>query len=128
MKRWALSGLLGILGLANLFRAGMSFRMTIMFTKLNLAMLPFLGGLYAILGIGLLALSIICWRRNRQCPAFFSVLGYEITIWIVRLAAYQSSYARSLWLRNAIFSLSFLVIIFILTHKPHNRVGKKISF
>lgn len=87
-------------------------------TKLNLALFPLLGGFYTILGIVFIGLAIKCWRRNRLCPAFFVVLGYEFCIWIMRILTFRSTYARSLWLRDAIFSLVFLGIVFFLVHKP----------
>ncbi len=126
IKRWALSVLLCIKGLANLIRAGMSFKMDSLFTKLNLGMFPLLGGFYAVLGIVFIGLAIMCWRRNRQCPAPFIVLGYEVSIWIVRILAFRSTYARSLWSRDVIFSLAFLGIVYFLAHasRNHAKIGE----
>lgn len=118
IKRWLLSGLLAILGLVNVIRAGTSFTMGSQLAKLNSAMFPLLGAFYAVLGIILLGLLVMCWRRNWRCPAFFVILGYEISIWIARILTLRSTYARSLWARDAIFSLVFLGLVFWLTYKP----------
>ena len=118
IRRWVLSVLMGLLGLANLIRAGMSFTMNPLLTRLNLAMFPILGGFYAVVGLVFLGLAILCGSRNHQCPAFITVLGYEIILWIVRILTFRSTYTRSLWMHDAVFSLIFLGIVYILSHKP----------
>jgi hypothetical protein len=105
------------MGLANLIRAGMSFRMNALFSTLQVTLLLPLGIMYALSGIVFIALAVI-WRKNQQFPAFFTILGYEIFMWIVRIMTFRSSYARSIWLRDGVFSLLFLGAVFFLSHKP----------
>jgi cbb3-type cytochrome oxidase subunit 3 len=114
-KRWSLSALLGIIGLINLVRAGISLKMIPILSKLNLAFFPLLGGMYAAFGIFFIGLAVICFRRNRHCPAFFFALGYEFILWTIHIMAFRSTYARSLWMRDAIISIIFLGIVFFLS-------------
>ena len=126
MKRRALSVLLVVIGLANLIRAGLSFRMNVLFSKHQVTLLFPLGGVYALSGVIFITLALICWKKNLQYPAFFSVLGYEIIIWILRILTFRSTYARSLWLRDGIFSLLFLGIVYFLVHKPRKIIKNRV--
>ena len=92
--------------------------MNTLFNKLQVALLLPLGVLYALTGIVFIALAIVCWHKKQQYPVFFVILGYEIIIWVVRIVTFRSTYARSLWLRDVIFSLLFLGIVYFLVHKP----------
>ena len=124
IKRWLLSVFLTLLGLANLVRAGLSYRFTGLFTQSNLKIYSLLGIFYGIAAIVFVGLAIICFRHNRNCPAFYTTLGYQVIIWSIRLTTFDSSYARSLWVRDAVFSLIFLAIIFILSQHPQKQIHK----
>ena len=121
MKRRTLSVLLVVIGILNIIRAGISFSTSTLFSKLNVALLLPLGGFYALSGIASIALAFVHWRMRRQFPVFFIILGYEIITWVLRIVTFRSTYARSLWLRDAIFSLLFLGIVYLLVRKPHKR-------
>ncbi len=95
--------------------------------KLDLTMFPMLGVFYAVLSILLLGLVVVCWRTKWHCPAFFVVLGYVISIWIMRIFTQRSTYATSLWVRDAIVSLVFLGLVFWLAYKPISTLKSKHS-
>ena len=118
MKRWTLLVLLVVIGLTNLIRAGMAFRMNALFNTLQVTSLFPLGLLFALSGICFFILAFVCSRNKHRCPAFHIILGYEIILWIVRLLTYRSTFSRSLWMRDVLFSFIFLGIVFFLTHKP----------
>lgn len=121
IKRWLLSFLLTLLGLVNLLRAGLSYRLKSLFTQTNLTIYPFLGIFYGLAGVVFIGLAIICFRRRRNCPALLTILAYHAITWTVRIATSDSTYARSIWARDAVFTLFFLSIIFFLSWHPHNR-------
>ena len=118
LKQWrvlATSIVWGIFGAANLIRAGMSVYIAPALVEYPTSLsLSFLGAVYGLLGLIFLAAAIITWRRKRTSGALGLAVAYQAVLWIIKLIGYRSEYARSLWPRDLLLTLIFLVLIALL--------------
>lgn len=100
-------------------RAGMAVYIAPALEGLALSLpLPFLGGFYLLCGLCFLAAGLIYWWKKQQRFALVLALAYQSVLWILRLAADRSDYARSLWSRDALLTVAFLAIVTILAYTP----------
>ena len=108
-----------VLGLANGVRAVMAFFLTPALQPYDLSIpLPFLGGLYALWCVLCLIVCAAVWLRwpirRWTLPA---AVAYQITLWALRIFAYRSDYARSLWIWHLILTVLFLGMMYIFSRK-----------
>ncbi len=71
----------------------------------------FLGAFYLAWGIAFVALAVMTWRRRHRTWALPVALGYQASVWLLRLLAERSPYARSLWRRDLALSALFLLLV-----------------
>ena len=102
------------IGLGNLVRAGMiGYVAPVIDDQMLSVSWEFLGAFYLAWGITFVVLAGMTWRRRRRTHtwALPVALGYQASVWLLRLLAERSSYARSLWRRDLLLSTLFLLII-----------------
>lgn len=119
-KRWHwLILCLLVVGLANLIRAGVAFAYASSLQQWGTTIpLPWLGVVYAVLGLCFLACAAICWRTRGRCLAVALALFYQGALWLIRIFGDRSLYARGLWGRDLALTGAFLGLIFLLAHRP----------
>ncbi len=122
-KKWrALALFWLLLGIANLVRAAVAYRLTEALEAHPPAVaLPLLGWVYAVWGAAFLVSAALTWRRRAQRGAVWLTLAYQAGLWIVRLGAYRSDYARSLWARDLLLTGLFILLIAWLTHDKQSQ-------
>jgi len=124
-RRRLLRLLLGVIGVANLIRAGLALYVRPTLADWPLALpLTLLAGLYAAWG---LTLTLAAWAartpRGRRWALPLAV-GYQVTMWALQLWGSRTAYARSLWPRNALFSALFLGAVAYLAHASQATTAK----
>jgi len=122
-KKWRLLALFWLLfGIANMFRAGMAYRLTGALAPYPPAVaLPFLGWLYAGWGVAFLVGAVFAWRQIGQRWIVLLALVYQATLWMVRLCAYRADYARNLWVRDALLTSLFVLVVVWLAHEKQSQ-------
>jgi hypothetical protein len=120
-----------ILGVANLVRAGTAAYVTPVFQEdagWSLALpIEVLGGFYLFWGIAFIGVTVLTlfeqidWGRRKHSGgrgavrrALIAAFAYQGTLWMLRLLAYRSTYARSLWARDGLLTMLFLAAVAIL--------------
>jgi len=121
-RRRILAVLFLLMGLANLLRAGLVPEvLTVLEPEMLSLPLPLLGVLYGLWGLGFLALAILSWLGRARTWAFLIAIVYQLVLWIIRFIGYRSPFAQSLWARDLLLTLLFLVVVFFLTRKGKRR-------
>ncbi|MFP4393778.1 MAG: hypothetical protein ACLFTI_00825 [Anaerolineales bacterium] len=101
-----------LIGLGNLVRTGMiGYVAPVIDDQMLSVSWEFLGAFYLAWGIVFVALALMVWRRQRRAWALPVALGYQASVWLLRLLAERSSYARSLWRRDLLLSALFLLLV-----------------
>jgi hypothetical protein len=131
VKRWCSYGLVIvflILGVANVVRAGMAAYVAPVFQgdagwPLSLP-ITVLGGIYLFWGVAFVVGAILVslkrplgGRRSDRLSVRWAVIiaiVYQGTLWALRLLAYRSPYAQSLWMRDGVLTGFFLATVAIL--------------
>ncbi|HOT92441.1 MAG TPA: hypothetical protein PLJ78_09285 [Anaerolineae bacterium] len=117
-KRWRVIAIIIlwiVLGVANLLRAGMAAYIAPALGGYPLSLpLAFSGIVYGVLGLIFLAAAMVAWRRESTDGAFGLAVAYQAILWALHFVGDRSSYARSLWLRDAVLTLLFLALIALL--------------
>ncbi len=128
MKRYRLlATLFLLLGLANLLRAGLVPEvLTVLEPEMLSLPLPLLGGLYGFFGLGFIVLAILSWLGRARAWAFGFALVYQLALWIIRFVGYRSPLAQSLWPRDLLLTVLFLVVVFFLTRPGRRRAENEI--
>ncbi len=128
MKRYRLlATLFLLLGLANLLRAGLVPEvLTVLEPEMLSLPLPLLGGLYGFFGLGFIVLAILSWLGRARAWAFEFALVYQLALWIIRFVGYRSPLAQSLWSRDLLLTVLFLVVVFFLTRPGRRRAENEI--
>lgn len=104
-----------VFGAANLLRAGMTVYIAPALTEYPpSAPLLFLAGVYGLWGVIFLGAAVLTWRRKTTRGALVLALLYQAVLWTMNLAAYRSTYARSLWPRDLLLTLIFLGLVALL--------------
>ncbi len=110
--RRGLSLLYLLVGLANLVRGGLAFYVQPALQDWPLALpLPLLGLGYIVAGALFTGLGALLWRRSILRPVLPLALAYQLALWLLRLLADRSSYARALWGRDAVLTALFLALV-----------------
>lgn len=110
-----------LMGLANLLRAGLvPEALTVLEPEMLSLPLPLLGGLYGLFGLGFIVLAILSWLDRAEAWSFPFAVVYQLVLWIIRFIGYRSPFAQSLWARDLLLTLLFLVVVFVL-----NRTGQR---
>ncbi len=116
---WLLLILYVVLGLANVTRGVLAFRVGEVLAPAAPSLdLSVLGGIYIGWGVVLLSVGIGCFRRTSMRSRRVlrgSAAAYQVTAWIVRLMGDRSTYARSLWGRDLVLTILFLGVVLVLT-------------
>ncbi len=81
----------------------------------------FLAAFYFAWGIALVAFAGMAWRRRHLTWTLPVALGYQASVWLLRLLAERSSYARSLRLRDLLLSALFLLLVAWSSSKNQHR-------
>ena len=113
-RRWLLLLILLLIGLGNLVRAGMiGYVAPVIDDQMLSVSWEFLGAFYLAWGLAFVVLAGMVWRRRRRTHtwALPLALGYQASVWLLRLLAERSSYARSLWRRDLLLSALFVLLI-----------------
>jgi Na+/melibiose symporter-like transporter len=113
-KRWLLFPLLLLIGLGNLVRAGMiGYVAPVIDDQMLSVSWGFLGAFYLAWGITFVVLAGMAWRRRHRTHTWTLpvALGYQASVWLLRLLAERSPYARSLWRRDLLLSALFVLLI-----------------
>lgn len=120
--RWV-AGLLLLVGVANLVRAGMAAYSAPVLTEWPLAW-PWwlLGGLYLCWGLGLSGLAVALWRGQARWLGLPVAVAYQASLWLIHLLGDRSAYARSLWGRDLLLSALFLAAVAWGTGRPARRL------
>lgn len=71
----------------------------------------FLGAFYLVWGLALIVASVMIWRRRHRTWALPVALGYQASVWLLRLLAERSPYAQSLRRRDLLLSAIFLLLV-----------------
>jgi hypothetical protein len=127
-----LLGLYGALGIANVVRGIAAFTVAPVFVSPSQVQplsvdLRLLGAIYLAWGIALLATALHYVRRRQRPPRALAAgvgVGYQATLWLIRLIGYRASYARMLWRRDFVLSILFFIAIALLTW-PFQRRGRR---
>jgi uncharacterized membrane protein len=120
-RRRILAVLFLLMGLANLLRAGLVPEvLTVLEPEMLSLPLPLLGGLYGLFGLGFIVLAILSWLDRAEAWGFPFAVVYQLVLWIIRFIGYRSPFAQSLWARDLLLTLLFLVVVFVL-----NRTGQR---
>ncbi len=84
--------------------------------------LPLLAGFYLVWALILLGMALALWRNRALSLALPIAVIYQLTLWILRVLADRSEYARQAWGREAGLSLAFLAMVGILSfwQRKHN--------
>jgi len=61
-------------------------------------------------------------RRDSPRWALPFTAGYQLTLWVLNLSLYRSSYARSLWGRDLVLTAALLAAVAILNKNDPNHV------
>ncbi len=116
MRSKLLTVFFGAMGLANVARALLAFRIGPAFESYALSFpLPILGGLYLLWGIGFLVFAALFWTKRALRWSLLPAALYQLTVWALRLFAYRSEYARNLWMINIALTAGFLLVVFVLS-------------
>lgn len=121
--------LYAVLGIANVARGLLAIGVNPVLA--GTTSLPFwlLGLVYLIWGVAFLVCDAVALRRPDRARRSLRLcaVAYQATVWIIRVLGDVSTYARRLWLRDALLSLLFLVSVFVLTglsaRRPRRRLG-----
>lgn len=112
---WGLLLLCGGLGIANVARGLLAISLQEVLPQTSLP-LWLVGWVYIAWGIAFLVCAVMAlWPKDR--PRWLLPgcgVAYQMTGWIVRILGDVSTYARQLWLRDAVLSLFFLVVVVLL--------------
>lgn len=123
LKQWRVPALVIawiVFGVANLLRAVMTVYVAPALAEYPLSLsLTLLGSVYGLWGVIFLVAAIIAWRRESIGGALGLGLTYQIVLWVIKLLGYRSTYARSLWPRDALLTLFFLASIVLLIGRSH---------
>ena len=115
---WLLLILHIVLGLANVTRGVLAFRVAPVLTPAAPYLdLSVLGGIYIGWGVVLLGIGIGCFKRTSVRSRWVlrgSAVAYQLTAWIIHLVGDRSTYARGLWGRDLVLTLLFLGVVFVL--------------
>lgn len=115
-RRRILAVLFLLMGSVNLLRAGLvPEALTVLEPEMLSLPLPLLGGLYGLFGLGFMVLAIPVWLGRAMTWAFPFAVVYQLVLWIIRFIGYRSPYAQSLWARDFLLTMVFLVVVFVLT-------------
>ena len=116
---WLLLILYVVLGLANITRGVLSFRMGPVLAPAAPSLdLSVLGGIYIGWGVALVGIGIGCFRRASARSGWVlgaSAVVYQLTVWTIRLVGDRSTHARGLWGRDLVLTILFLGMVFALT-------------
>jgi hypothetical protein len=119
LASWLLLILYGVLGIANVTRGVLAFRVAPVLASAAPSLdLSVLGGIYVGWGVVLLGSGIACFKRASAGWRWVlrgSAIAYQLTIWIIRLMGDRSTYARSLRGRDLALTILFLIVVFVLT-------------
>ena len=117
-KKWRVIAIIIVwivFGAANLLRAGMTVYIAPALAEYPPSLsLPLLASVYGLWGVIFLAAAIIAWRRKSTRGALGLALLYQAVLWIINLVGDRSEYARSLWPRDLLLTIIFLVLIALL--------------
>ncbi|MBN1261424.1 MAG: hypothetical protein JXB35_12170 [Anaerolineae bacterium] len=110
------AGLFLLVGIANLVRGSLAFPVASVVEGWELSLsLTWLGVFYLVWGVVLAGLGIALWRkrwtRRRLKITLPIAVGYQGSLWIIRLLFYRASYAKSLWGRDLLLTLLFLALV-----------------
>ncbi|MCU0519995.1 MAG: hypothetical protein MUF84_04805 [Anaerolineae bacterium] len=89
--------------------------------------LPVLSTFYLVWGGVFLALGIAVYRgmgRHGHRVVVAVAVAYQTLVWIIRVVGERSSYARSLWLRELLFTGLFLLTVVLLARAATRRTGR----
>lgn len=114
---WLLLISYALIGAANVIRAVQAWVFSPILTETSLP-LPFLGGLYLILGLLFIIVGILYVRSPNGWArgwVWGLALGYQIIVWLIHFLGDRAAYARRLWGRDLILSLVFLAWVFLIT-------------
>lgn len=113
---WLLLVLYAGLGLANIARGLLAFAVDQVLRETSI---PFwlLGLIYLVWGLVLLGCGLFAFHREDRGRwiARGSAIGYQVTVWVIRLVGDVATHARRLWIRDLILSLLFVLVVFLLT-------------
>jgi hypothetical protein len=114
---WVLLLLCGGLGGANVARGMLAISLQEVLPETSLP-LWLLGWVYIVWGIAFLICTVMALRPKDRPRWLLPGCGaaYQITGWILRIFGDVSTYARQLWLRDAVLSLLFLVVVVLLDY------------
>lgn len=120
--RWV-AGLLLLVGVANLVRAGMAAYSAPVLAEWSLTWPWWLfGGLYLLWGVSLSGLAIALWRGQARRLGLPLAVAYQASLWLLHLLGDRSVYARSLWGRDLLLSALFLAVVAWGTGQPAKRL------
>jgi hypothetical protein len=111
------------LGIANVVRGIQAFVVAPVFTSLAQPQplsvsLTVLGLIYLAWGVVLLIVAMHYVRHRWRPPRVLALgvgLGYQMTLWLIRLFGYRSAYAQRLWLRDLVLSALLIAVVVLLT-------------
>lgn len=122
MRRKLLSMFFGAVGLVNVARALLAFRIGPAFETYSLSIaLPILGSLYLLWGVIFLVFSALFWKQRALRWVVLPTAIYQFTLWALHLFAYRSEYARSLWMRDSVLTAVFLLVVLALSAKRNTK-------
>lgn len=78
--------------------------------------LPVVGSVHIVLALSCLAILIVQWQVKQRKLIFVWAVGYQVVNWVLYLLGEVSTYARILWVRKALLTLLFFLVLVWLTH------------
>ncbi len=109
-RRYGLTLLFLLVGLANLMRAGAGWYVLPVMADAPLSVpLPWLIGAYTLWGVAFVGMAGFWWLRCGG-PALPLALAYQAFVWLLRLLGARSAYTQSLWGRDLVLSVVFLAL------------------
>ena len=126
LSRWLLLVLCVLVGGANVIR-GVTGWVVSSSLAVHPIPLPILSTFYLLWGgVFLVAGGAVCrgMGRYRHRVIVAVVVLYQTMVWIIRVVGERSSYARSLWVRELLFTGVFLLVAILLARGATRRVDR----
>ena len=116
-KRWRMLSIFFLLvGVSNLIRVRMVSYTAPALEGYTLSLsLPFLSWSYGLFGAIFVGAAVVYGWLKKTNYAFSLAALYQAALWIIHLVGDRSSYARSLWPRDALLTIVFLTFTALLT-------------
>jgi hypothetical protein len=118
MSQWLLMILYGIVGLANVIRGVDAWMLRSVLTETSLP-LPVVGTVYLALGLLFLVVGALYFRKPDRRTRWLVrglALAYQVILWVIHVLGDRGAYIRRLWGRNLVFTVVFLVTVYLITN------------